>query len=118
MNPNDWLFFVDDDNLLHPDLPIRLSQIATPFTVCVLFGQTRADRGGYLPAAVPVAGYIDGGQVAVRAGVAARVGWRPGHQGDGEFLEEVYRQHYHGHTFRFVDEPLTYHNAQRWLNNA
>ena len=113
--PDAWIVFVDDDNLLHPALPQRLANVATPDAVCVVFGQQRPDRG-YLPAVPPRAGFVDGGQVAVRAGIAARIGWRAGHQGDGEFLEALYAAHRDG--FVFVDEPLTWHNAQRWQVGA
>ena len=110
-----WVVFVDDDNLLHPELPQRLAEIAGPDTVCVVFGQEHSTRG-YLPASVPRAGFVDGGQVAVRAGAAAAIGWKPGHQGDGEFLEALYAAH-RDH-FIFVDEPLTWHNAQRWQGHT
>lgn len=112
-----WVVAVDDDNLLHPDLPARLAAAVAerPDALAVVLGQARRDFGGYLaPSLPPTPGRIDGGQVALRADAAGLVAWRAGPMGDGEYLAALYAATPPGR-WLVIDEPLTYHNAQEWL---
>ena len=117
--PSGWLMFCDDDNLLHPDVLQRLAEfVRLPWWVdikAVVFDQQRPDApGGILPAKLPpTPTQIDGGQVALYQPYAAQAEWYPGPAGDGLYLQALYTLK---HTaWRCVNEPLTYHNAQRWL---
>lgn len=112
---DDWIVFVDDDNLLHPNLPAALAE-------CV--SETRADavmmgmhyRPGEYFSATPanlVPCSCDGGQLAARIGFARAVPWSAGPTGDGIYLQSLYA--HNPDRWVFLDRPLTYHNAQRWL---
>lgn len=109
-----WLAFVDDDNLLHPALPQALADVDSPNLAAIIVGMQYA-HGVYFPAhparLVPCS--CDGGQLIVRAGLLADLGWRPGTSGDGETLRDLYALV--PGRFAFLDRPLSYHNAQRWL---
>lgn len=110
-----WVLAVDDDNLLHPELPARLAaQVAlTPQVAAVAFGQARLDYGGYLPPLLPpTPGRIDGGQVALQARYAALEAWHSGDLGDGQYLAALYAVA--PHRWATIPDMLTYHNAQRW----
>jgi hypothetical protein len=114
--PSGWLMFCDDDNLLHPDVLCRLAEVVSePNVAAVVFDQQRPDMpGGILSAKLPPAPtQIDGGQVALFQGYARQVPWQPGPVGDGLYLQTLYALS--PPVWRCVNEPLTYHNAQRWL---
>jgi hypothetical protein len=117
--PDSWVFAVDDDNLLHPDLPRRLAEQLgrTPDALAVVFGQMHESVPACLrPTLPPTPGKIDGGQVAIRADYAALIPWKPGPMGDGAYLAALYaRAPDHWAVCYQFDEPLSYHNAQVWL---
>jgi hypothetical protein len=109
-----WLIFLDDDNLLHPRLLARLSDLTRdyPHVWAFLFGmEYPAFGGGVLsPQLPPHVGYIDGGQVVIRSDYANSVEWPNGNAGDGRYLAELYARA--PERWLCVDEVLTAHNAQ------
>lgn len=117
--PDVWLFFVDDDNLLHPELPAALVQTvaANPDAEAVIVGM-QYGPASYFPALPermrPCS--VDGGQLAIRASLAQTEPWPAGPMGDGLFIEALYRRV--PERFAFVDRPLSFHNAQRWMSHA
>lgn len=114
--PDAWIFAVDDDNLLHPELPRRLAgQVERrPDALAVVVGQMHEAVPECLhPALPPTPGRIDGGQVALRADYARIQPWIAGPTGDGEYLAALYA--IAPSKWVVLGEPLAYHNAQRWL---
>jgi hypothetical protein len=114
--PDSWFYAVDDDNLLHPDLPRCLAETVAmyPDALAVVVGQRHpAVQSCLHPTLPPAPGRIDGGQVAIRADYAAVEPWRTGPTGDGEYLSALYQVA--PSRWVVLDNVLAYHNAQRWL---
>lgn len=111
-----WLVFVDDDNLMHPQLLRRLVALVAdyPHAWAFLFASAYpAFANGVLhPQLPPHVGYIDGGQVALRSDYATRCDWPAGGSGDGLYLAALYALA--PERWICVDEVLTAHNAQDW----
>jgi hypothetical protein len=114
-----WVMWLDDDNLLHPDLPKRLGELVDGASSdvgafvfdCqypeVAHGLLRAQPQNMRP------GGVDGGQVVLWHWFAQEFPWPVGTCADGEWLNTLYRAK--PDAFQFVNEALTYHNAQEWL---
>lgn len=112
-----WLMWLDDDNRLHPDLPRRLAELIEQYGDAWAFvfdcqypgihnDLIRAAPGAMRP------GSIDGGQIVWWWYLAQDIPWPSGECSDGEFASALYRRH--PGAFVFINEPLTYHNHQRW----
>ena len=107
-----WLLCLDDDTLLHPQLPARLAALAeeTPDAWAFLFGMDYPAFGTLSPQLPPHVGHIDGGQAAIWQSYAASVAWPNGPRGDGLYLAALYATA--PERWRCVGEVLTAHNAQ------
>lgn len=119
--PGGWLFAVDDDNRMHPELPARLGWLVQeyPDARAFVFDQAYPQKADGVLRARPQhmhPGSVDGGQVALQATFAQSLPWPARECGDGEYLSALYRQA--SHAFVFVNEVLTYHNHQVWGDNA
>lgn len=116
-----WLMLVDDDNLLHPELPRRMAELLAehPHAGAIVFDSVYPEVAHGLLRAGPdrvKPTYIDGGQVVLRHDVAKLAPWGTERISDGTYLYQVYEQA--RDSFIFVNEPLCYHNAQVWKNES
>jgi hypothetical protein len=111
-----FLYFLDDDNLLHERLLEALVEERRRWPNCggFMFHQRsrknrrnlRALRANVRP------GAIDTGQFVVHRDVIGNVRWEPFHPcADGTFIRAVYQAN--SDRFRFVDEVLCYYNELR-----
>ena len=110
-----WVLWVDDDNVLHPELPRRLAELirAHPDAWAFAFDcQYPGKAYGVLPATPPRPGSIDGGQVVLWWWLAQEQPWPVGDCADGVYLTRLYGRD--PGAWVFVNEPLTYHNHQVW----
>lgn len=109
-----WLMFVDDDNLLHPQLLCRLVELVAehPHVWAFLFGcaYPAFDRGVLTPQLPPHVGYIDGGQAVIRSDYATQSDWPNGNSGDGRYLAELHSLA--PERWLCVPDVFTAHNAQ------
>jgi hypothetical protein len=106
---------LDDDNLMHPGLidALASAEMHRPDALAVVFGQQHPTVACCAtPTLPPVPGRIDGGQVALWRDYATREPWRPGSDGDGQYLAALYALE--PARWAVVPDILTYHNAQRW----
>lgn len=115
-----WLVFLDDDNLMHPQLLARLVELVAeyPQVWAFLFGMafpaltTMYNRGIMPPQLPPRIGHIDGGQVALWRDYAVQTDWPASYVGDGLYLSNLYALA--SERWMCIHETLTAHNAQEW----
>jgi len=105
-----WVWILDDDTAVHPELVTRLAETIRdhPAVVAVVVAQTRAD-GRVFPAgpeSVKV-GYIDAGQALLRRDAVGDDRLPETYEGDGQFLERVLAR---AGPQMYVNEPLSFHN--------
>lgn len=110
-NYDTWLFFLDDDNLIHPELYVFL-QTAQPGHI-YSFDQLRADGSTVLKGDMYVKGHIDTASILIDANLVREQPRWPiylelTYGGDGEFIENLYAQH--KGKFVYVNKCLSYHN--------
>lgn len=114
-----WVMWLDDDNLLHPDLPKRLAELVDACSSDVgafVFDCAYPEIAGGVLRARPQnmrPGSVDGGQVALWWWFASEYPWPVGDCADGEWLNTLYTAK--PDAFIFVNETLTFHNAQVWM---
>ena len=104
-----WVYFLDDDTLIHPELFGELAKVKTG---AVAFGQTLKD--GIRPAsqATMKVCQIDMGQVAIRREVIGNARFALGiYEADGIFIESVYNSN--PDKWSLIDKPLSYYNKLR-----
>jgi len=124
-----WIYFLDDDNVVHPRLFDMVRDVCTAGHV-YSFNQMRPS-GGLLRGDCYRKGAIDTAQVLVWGELMSDMRWEPGSEtdgiliestctagryvcvdiGDGKFIEALHRRH--GSKFVFVDRVLSYYNALR-----
>lgn len=116
-----WLYFLDDDNIIHPDLETTLlfSWKSYPSAQWFVFRQVRPDGSVYLhPQCPPRTNSIDIGQCVMRKDLIGQDGepvgpWRfpPRRDADGVIFQEI--------AIKVkpvcVDVAATYYNALRYL---
>lgn len=98
-----WVWVLDDDTLVHPDLFTYLDPAYDALVVSMLL------EGGLLHAAEKnvVLGGIDIGQAIISRELIGEERILPAYDGDGRFLETLLR----GVNVLYVPEELTYYNA-------
>jgi glycosyltransferase involved in cell wall biosynthesis len=104
-----WVYFLDDDTIIHPDLFVELTKIITP---AVAFEQ---DLGvmvrKVMPSEMKVC-HIDMGQVAIRREVIGDIRFELGiYEADGIFIQSVYESD--PSVWSFVNKPISYYNKLR-----
>lgn len=100
-----WVWFLDDDTLVHPDLFTHLDQIHDAVVFSMRYGD------GVLDAAPKNAkhGAIDIGQVILSRSLVGKERIQELYDGDGHFLEYLLRRE--DVNVLYVPEILTYYNA-------
>jgi hypothetical protein len=108
---NTWLFFLDDDNLIHRDL-YKFLETAQPGHI-YSFDQLRADGATVLEGNTYIKGHVDTASILIDANLVREQPRWPVYKeltygGDGEFIENLYAQHQS--RFVYVNKCLSYHN--------
>jgi hypothetical protein len=110
-DPDAWVYFLDDDNAIHPDLSRSLLRAVKehPAAVGFVFGQERADQP--MPANVfPGPAEIDTAQFVFRRSAIGNVRWDDnGRLGDYRFFKSI-RAADPGDVIA-IPESVTYWNA-------
>jgi len=113
-NWNTWIYFLDDDNVVHPRLFDMVRSVCTAGHV-YSFNQMRPG-GVLLRGNCYKEASIDTAQVLVWGKLMSDMRWEPGSEtdvrkdtGDGKFIEALHARH--GDKFVFVDRVLAYYNA-------
>lgn len=106
-----WVWILDDDTRVHPDLFRQLGEVCKPGVSAVVFSQqcsrheTRHTNRGTL-----MVGGIDAGQAVMRRDLIGGYRIPLSYDGDGHFLVKVLDDE----RVLFLDEVLCYHNRLRW----
>lgn len=111
-----WVYFLDDDNVVHPRLFDMVQKVFTAGHV-YSFNQMRPGRVLLRGNCYKVSS-IDTAQVLVWGELMSDMRWEPGSEtdtqidtGDGKFIEALHGRH--GDKFVFVDKILAYYNQLR-----
>lgn len=114
--PDGWVFFIDDDNRMHPQfLAVLAGAIGDyPDAWAFLFGCAYPQfHGGVLwPNLPPRGGHVDGGQACLKRAYAVLEPWPHGGYGDGIYLANLYARA--PERWVTVSDVVTSHNHQRW----
>ena len=105
-----WVYFLDDDTIIHPDLFSELAKVAAP---AVAFEQ---DLETWIRKVAPSemrVCHIDMGQVVIRRELIGNTRFIVDqHIEDGLFIESIYKSN--PNAWSFIDKPLCYYNKLRW----
>lgn len=106
-----FLYFLDDDNLMHPRL-VELVEDHQESRNALVVQQVEKNGTLRLRANVPSIGNIDTAQVVLPRELVGSHRWPVGrYDADGVFFAAIYREH--PERFVFVQEPASYYNALR-----
>ena len=105
-----WVYFLDDDTIIHPDF---FSELAKANTSAVAFEQ---DLGTWIRKVAQSemrVCHIDMGQVVIRRELIGNTRFIVDqHIEDGLFIESIYKSN--PNAWLFIDKPLCYYNKLRW----
>jgi len=104
-----WVYILDDDTLMHPDLLKRTSDVLyeNPKADAILFG--RIEGGNTFMPELRV-GLIDVGQAMLRRSLIGKHRIPHQYDGDGQLLTEVVPQ---ARQAIYLNEPLSFYNRLR-----
>lgn len=109
-----WVYFLDDDNLLHQDLihTILLNRINNPDIQGYIFNQLM-EKGIRIgsPENTKVT-HIDTAQFCLRRDLIGDLRFKDDYCADGYFIEELYNKN--KDKFIFLNKELSYYNRLRW----
>jgi len=104
-----WVYFLDDDTIIHPDLFSELAKVAAP---AVAFEQ---DLETWIRKVAPSemrVCHIDMGQVVIRRELIGNTRFDiEQHIEDGLFIESIYENN--PNAWSFINKPLCYYNKLR-----
>lgn len=104
-----WIYFLDDDTVLHPDF---FSELAKVKSKAVAFEQ---DLGTWVRKVAPSemrCCHVDMGQVAIKREVIGDIRFTLNiYEADGIFIQSVYENN--PGVWSFINEPLCYYNKLR-----
>jgi hypothetical protein len=113
---NGWIYFLDNDNLIHPNFPRVASETisANPAKKCFVFAQAWWDNTHRLSAGPIKPGKVDTGSFLVHRSVIGEAKWSlnpvPASV-DFNFITQIWQQK--PEQFLFVNEVCTYYNRLR-----
>jgi len=110
---NDWVYCLDDDNILHVDLIDEFSRIENKYSVIVFnqFVDGKDFTGLNIRLAKPEntkVKHIDLAQFIVRRDIFSTIDFKEGYDADGKFIERVYARE--RDNFIFIDKILCHYN--------
>jgi hypothetical protein len=100
---NGWVYVLDDDTLMHPELLYRLPDLCRRCDV-VLFAQV---RGELVHNPQLLRGCIDVGQAVIRRSTIGKTRIPDFYDGDGWFLEAVCGK---ARNVKYLNQPLSFYN--------
>ena len=106
---DDWCYFLDDDNILHPDLIGEIENIVDGRIEGILFRQELSSNDIRL--IDPRQCHMDIAQFALRKKLIGDKRFEIGYTADGKFIQEIYNDN-HDKILR-IEEPLCYYNYLR-----
>jgi len=111
---NGWLYFLDDDNLVHPDFFKVADEIISNNNKlkCIFFSQVKNEKGeirGVEPNHVRV-NFIDQAQFLIERSLIGELRYEQKYEADGIFIQNIFRNNDPG-LFCFHNNPVvTYYN--------
>ena len=118
----DWLLFMCDDNLVHPQLFKKLCEVIRilPDIAALVVSQERHDseEGSVWPAIkqIMTPGYVDSSQVVIRTDIIGERLVSGTNISDGEFIVDIYKSN--RDRFLFLEETLSYFEAAYWYTGG
>jgi glycosyltransferase involved in cell wall biosynthesis len=112
LNPtdNDWVYILDDDNIIHPDWWNNIQKHLNSTESIVTWGQVWANGEARTePTDTPKVATIDTSQYMVRWGVAKNLKFENLYEADGTYAEEASKRG----TVKKLDQYLGYYNFLR-----
>ncbi len=107
-----WIYFLDDDNIIHPTFFDRLAQAIrqNPEAAGFLFRQDLGDN--MMRKIIPQVNLIDMAQMVIQRELIGEEHFEPPpYNADGLFIENLYREH--AERFILLDEVMSYYNRLR-----
>jgi len=98
----DWCYFLDDDNLLHPDLVPEIEKVESQG---VLFKQ---QLNGWIRDIDPRETFIDQAQYILKRELIGNERYEMKYTADGAFIEKIYNQN--KDKFLRIEKVLSYYN--------
>lgn len=117
---DDWVWILDDDNLVHPqffDMLNCVFEVYANHKKAFVFSQNRADVLGPVLKADPDnmrVGRVDTAQVVFKKSLLGPVRLPDSHVADGIFYEELFKIHGE-EAFKFLSDPVVNFNGCRKL---
>lgn len=104
-----WVYFLDDDTIIHPEFPHLLDSLR-PEDEVVFFSQVWKNRELRLEPSHICVGGVDTGMILVRSGIIKKYRWNEEeYTADGLISEELVANH----RIRTVFEPFSFYNYLR-----
>lgn len=114
-NLDDWLYFLDDDNLIHPDFYSAMLEIDSDQleVQCIVFDQQKdkVTIRNCGPETTKVT-YIDQAQYLIKRSLVNGHRFVQDYCADGILIETIFRES--PNSFLFINKPLCYYNKLRW----
>ena len=104
---NDWVYFLDDDNLLHPDF-YKLC-IFPQRSMGYIFGQDLGNGQLRIPNKDNIkVGHIDQAQYLLHMSLIGKSRFLQVYEADGYFIQDIYRKH--SNEINISEAVLSYYN--------
>jgi len=108
--PEDWVYFLDDDNIVHPKWHAAIAPFINTDAVFLTWGlATRTDEPSLPPTDHPQLGNIDTASFMVRASALAGLRFQDAYGADGLLAQELASRF----PITMIDEYLCYYNYLR-----
>jgi hypothetical protein len=112
---NQWVYVLDDDNLIHPNMYSALSEvyISNSAVKAIVFSQLMSPSSirNVSPDTIKVC-KIDQAQYIVSKELIRDLRYQQTYIADGYFIEELYNKH--KNDFALIQKPICYYNKLKW----